>query len=36
MYQYLGKNGHSSVFKENDDDNGLAEHMLSVQLQFAF
>lgn len=36
MYQYLGKNGHSSVFKENDDDNGMAEHMLSVQLQFAF
>lgn len=36
MYQYLGKAGHTSAAKANDDDNGLSEHQLCVQLQFAF
>ncbi len=36
MYQYLGKNGHIDKFHSDDDDNGLPEHMICVQLQFAF
>lgn len=36
MYQYLGKQGHANIFSENDDDNGMSEHKICVQLQFAF
>lgn len=35
-YQFLGKEGHEDLFHENDDDNGMAEHSVGVQLQFAF
>lgn len=36
MYQYLGKTGHTSESEANDDDNSMAEHMVCMQLQFAF
>jgi hypothetical protein len=36
MYQFLGKTGYVDEFSENDDDNGMAEHSVYVQLQFAF
>lgn len=36
MYQFLGKTGHVDEFAANDDDNGMAEHSVCVQLQFAF
>ena len=36
MYQYLSKIGHASEFEANDDDNGMSEHQVCVQLQFAF
>lgn len=36
MYQYLSKVGHASEFDANDDDNGMSEHQMCVQLQFAF
>ena len=36
MYQFMGKAGHNSLAEKNDDDNGLAEHRLCIQLQFAF
>jgi len=36
MYQFLGKAGHESEAYANDDDNGMSEHQLCVQLQFAF
>jgi hypothetical protein len=36
MYQYLGKAGHKSTADANDDDNSMSEHMVCIQLQFAF
>ncbi len=36
MYQSLMKTGHSSQMEENDDDNGMPEHKVVVQVQFAF
>lgn len=36
MYQNLLKMGHEDQTAENDDDNGMAEHSVCVQLQFAF
>lgn len=36
MYQYTGKAGHQNEFWANDDDNGMPEHMVCTQLQFAF
>ncbi|MCW3804665.1 porin [Plebeiibacterium marinum] len=36
MYQFMGKAGHASVAEANDDDNGMSEHSVCVQLQFAF
>lgn len=36
MYQYLGKAGHVSTTEANDDDNSMSEHMVCIQLQFAF
>lgn len=36
MYQFLGKAAHKNVAAANDDDNGMAEHMVCIQLQFAF
>lgn len=36
MYQYMAKQGHEDEFAANDDDNGMAEHHSSLQLQFAF
>ena len=35
MYQYLAKVGHKSTFWADDDDNGLAEHTVMMQLQFS-
>lgn len=36
LYQYLGKSGHKDLFHEDDDDNGMPEHLVSLQFQFAF
>lgn len=36
LYQYMTKAGFESTADANDDDNGLAEHQVCVQLQFAF
>ena len=36
MYQNLQKMGHDDLFSENDDDNGMPEHSICAQLQFAF
>jgi len=36
MYQYTGKTGHETEFEANDDDNGMPEHKVCMQLQFAF
>lgn len=36
FYQQLKKSGHEDLFKENDDDNGMPEHMGVLQFQFAF
>ncbi len=36
MYQNLQKMGHDNAFAKNDDDNGMSEHSICAQLQFAF
>ncbi len=35
MYQYLAKMGHEDDLSANDDDNGMAEHIFMMQLQFS-
>jgi len=36
MYQTMMKTGHDTAYLENDDDNGLSEHRVVVQMQFSF
>lgn len=36
FYQFLEKIGHESLAEANDDDNGLPEQQVCLQLQFAF
>lgn len=36
MYQHMTQVGHEDEFAANDDDNGMAEHSVCIQLQFAF